>query len=431
MFGPIIINSSLHSSFYFIIFIMCIATSSSNIVNTGPMEKICIIGSGNWGSAISIMIGNNAHRLPFCHSQVNMWVFEEDIQYQGTTQKLSHIINRENTNVKYLPNIKLPQNIVAQPDLEEACREATLLIFVLPHQFLPPLLKKVRNVVDPSCRGISLIKGMDFDEVNKKPVLISQSIEEIMSGTSTDNSVAPSRRSPHSFSCGVLMGANVADEVARGQICESTLASNFEPVDGIDFNERTRQIFDSPSFRVQHVKDVAGAEVSGALKNIIALGAGFVDGSDHLGGNTKAALLRIGLKEMIKFCRTFFEGCRDDTFLESCGMADLITTCYGGRNRKCAEAFTRKRSTRGGEWSQENCSDLWNQVEIEILKGQKLQGTLACKEVFMVLESRGILDAFPLMKRIHEISFEGFPVEQIVDGITVNNFDITVCRSNL
>ena len=401
---------------------MCLANPSQSISNTttGPTEKIAILGSGNWGSAISILIGNNAQRLSHIESEVNMWVFEEEIQHNGLMRKLSHAINEDHENVKYLPNIKLPQNVRAEPDLEEACRDATLLIFVLPHQFLPPLLKKIRRVVHPSCRGVSLIKGMDFDKVNKKPVLISQSIEEIMS---TDSN------SPHPFSCGVLMGANVADEVAKGQICESTLACNFDPVDGIDMNERTRQVFDSPNFRVQHVKDVAGAEVSGALKNIVALGAGFVDGLDHLGGNTKAALLRVGLKEMISFCKVFFDGVRDDTFLESCGMADLITTCYGGRNRKCAEAFTRRRAAQGKrDWESKECVDLWKQVEDDLLNGQKLQGTLACKEVYLVLESRGLLDSFPLIKTIHEISFQCTPVENIIDGIIVRD---SVCHSNL
>eukprot|EP00979_Chaetoceros_neogracilis_P016634 scaffold8939_cov133-Chaetoceros_neogracile.AAC.1 len=110
-------------------------------------------------------------------------------------------------------------------------------------------------------------------------------------------------------------------------------------------------------------------------------------------------------------------------------MADLITTCYGGRNRKCAEAFTRRRAAQGKrDWESKECVDLWKQVEDDLLNGQKLQGTLACKEVYLVLESRGLLDSFPLIKTIHEISFQCTPVENIIDGIIVRD---SVCHSNL
>mmetsp|Transcript_14447 Transcript_14447/g.21881 ORF Transcript_14447/g.21881 Transcript_14447/m.21881 type:complete len:422 (+) Transcript_14447:72-1337(+) len=395
---------------------MCKETTSP-LASPPFKEKVCIVGSGNWGSAISIVVGNNCKRLNYCKSTVSMWVFEEDVTLEnGETEKLSKVINTQHENIKYLKGIQLPDNVVAVPDLEAACKDATLLIFVLPHQFLPPLLKTIRNVVDPSCRGVSLIKGMDFDATTKSPVLISQVIEASMNSESsmTEN-----------FTCGVLMGANVANEVAQGQICESTLASNFKDVGGVNMNEQTRQIFDSPSLRVQHVHDVAGAEACGALKNVIALGAGFIDGLDDLGSNTKAALMRVGLSEMIKFCKIFFEDVNDQTFLESCGMADLITTCYGGRNRKCAEAYVRSRvkdaetGSNHDRWGKKQCEDLWSKIETDLLNGQKLQGTLACKEAHMVLSSRNLLGEFPLINAIHEVSFEGAHVEQIVDGIMV------------
>lgn len=124
-------------------------------------EKVCIIGSGNWGSAISTLVGRNCARLQKCETDVNMWVYEEEVETEdGSIQKLTDVINTQHENVKYLPGIKLPENIKAVPDLAEACDGATLLIFVLPHQFLPKLLPTIREAAHPSCRGVSLIKGL-------------------------------------------------------------------------------------------------------------------------------------------------------------------------------------------------------------------------------------------------------------------------------
>jgi len=129
-------------------------------------DKVCIIGSGNWGSAIATIIGPNCARLSNVDSKVHLWVFEEMVEVQdpnGTIvkRKLSEVINERHENVKYLPGVSLPENIVAEPDLATACQNATLIIFVTPHQFLPPLLPTIRKSVHPThCRGVSLIKGL-------------------------------------------------------------------------------------------------------------------------------------------------------------------------------------------------------------------------------------------------------------------------------
>lgn len=114
-------------------------------------------------------------------------------------------------------------------------------------------------------------------------------------------------------------------------------------------------------------------------QNIVACAAGFADGLG-LGDNTKAAIIRIGLKEMIRFCKTFFaEGLQVTTFFESCGVADLITTCYGGRNRRVSEAFVKTGKSI-------------EVLEKELLNGQKLQGYQTCDEVVKMLTVNGHLD---------------------------------------
>jgi glycerol-3-phosphate dehydrogenase (NAD+) len=132
-------------------------------------------------------------------------------------------------------------------------------------------------------------------------------------------------------------------------------------------------------FRVHVIEDVSGVSLSGALKNIVAMAAGFVDGLE-LGGNTKSAILRIGLIEMSNFTLEFFPDASPDTFSHhSAGVADLITTSFGGRNRKCAEAFVRTGKS-------------FDVLEEELLDGQKLQGAVTSKEIYEFLEARGRLD---------------------------------------
>ena len=118
------------------------------------MEKIAIIGSGNWGSAIAKIIGENAAASAQLDTVVQMYTYEEEVD----GGKLTEIINSKHENVKYLPGVKLPDNVVANPDVVSSVKDATLLVFVLPHQFIGRLASALKGNLAPGARAISLIK---------------------------------------------------------------------------------------------------------------------------------------------------------------------------------------------------------------------------------------------------------------------------------
>lgn len=376
-----------------------------------PTEKVALIGSGNWGSAIATKIGINVLKDDMFDKEVQMWVFEEYVKLEdgkwvrpargaqppeGKTwvdegyEPLTQVINRLNENVIYLPGIKLPKSIVAQPDIKKCVTGATMMVFVIPHNFLAPIVPKMEGAFAPGAVGISLIKGIEFKD--SKPILIS------------DLLAAEMKKGPNSpdVDMSVLMGANVANEVAKGDFAEATVGCT-----DLAIGQKWCKVFNTPDFKVDPVMDVAGAELCGALKNVVALGAGFCDGLGF-GGNTKAAIIRVGLKEMQKFCETFYgdRAIKQDTFLESCGLADLVTTCFGGRNRKCADIFAKCQK--------EGCAKTWDVIEAEELNGQKLQGTGTAKDVMVCIVNAGKEAQFPLMTQIHRIAFEGEPCDTII-----------------
>jgi len=338
-------------------------------------EKIAMVGSGNFGSALVRILGRNALRHDVFDNEVKMYVHEEMID----GKPLTGIINETNENVKYLKGAKFTPNVVADPDIASAVSGATMICFCLPHQFLKPMVPKIVAAAAPGAKCLSAIKGIDFDE--NGIVLISDIIRKELNAD-----------------CSVLMGANVANDMASDAFCETTIGYK-DPKNG----ELFKLAYDDFSLKVGTVQDTVGVELCGALKNIVAIGAGFVDGLGY-GGNTKAAIIRIGLKEMVKFCKMFYpnDGISDDTFLESCGVADLITTCYGGRNRKCAEAFAAAGKSKSLEV-----------IEAELLGGQKLQGTLTAKEVNHILKMKGLEDEFPFFTTVYKISYEDTPLEAI------------------
>ncbi|XP_074499839.1 glycerol-3-phosphate dehydrogenase [NAD(+)], cytoplasmic [Sebastes fasciatus] len=337
-------------------------------------KKVCIIGSGNWGSAIAKIVGANAAQNSTFDTTVKMWVFEETVN----GRKLTEIINTDHVNVKYLPGHKLPENVLAVPDLVEASSDADILVFVIPHQFVAKVCDTMKGKIKTDALGISLIKGVDEGPDGLK--LISDVIQEKLG-----------------IAMSVLMGANIANEVADEKFCETTIGCKNE-----NHGALLKELMQTNNFRVTVVEECDVVEICGALKNIVAVGAGFCDGLGF-GDNTKAAVIRLGLMEMIAFARIFCTAgtVSSATFLESCGVADLITTCYGGRNRKVAEAFVKTGKSI-------------EELEKEMLNGQKLQGPATAAEVYLILKHKNLIDKFPLFNAVYHICYQGRPVAEFI-----------------
>ncbi|CAH0558679.1 unnamed protein product [Brassicogethes aeneus] len=339
-------------------------------------KQVCIVGSGNWGSAIAKIVGYNAQKLAHFDEKVTMYVYEEMIN----GKKLTEIINETHENVKYLPGHKLPANVVAVPNVEDAAKEADILIFVVPHQFIRTLCSTLLGKIKPTAVALSLIKGFDRAEGGGID-LISHIITRHLK-----------------IPCAVLMGANLAGEVADEKFCETTIGCK-----DLKLGYVLRDIIQTDYFRVVVVDDEDTVEVCGALKNIVACGAGFVDGLS-LGDNTKAAVIRLGLMEMVKFVDVFYPGGKLSSFFESCGVADLITTCYGGRNRKVSEAFVKTGKSI-------------KELEDEMLNGQKLQGPFTAEEVNYMLKNKNMEEKFPLFTAIHKICTGQLGPKDFIDCI--------------
>lgn len=345
--------------------------------------KVGVIGSGNWGTAVSRLIANNIKENSAFEERVDMWVFEEEVN----GEPLSKLINDGHENVKYLPGIKLPDEVVANPSIEEVCAAADILVFVVPHEFVQSICEKISSA--PSRKegaiGVSLIKGAVFGE--DEVALVSKTLAKAL-----DMRVSS------------LMGANIANDVAKDLLAEGTLGYAKKK----DL-KKLIPLFNCKTYRVTPVECVEVPEMCGVIKNVIALGCGFADGKGH-GVNASVAIMRNGFVEMIRFCDEFVKDTSSDTkvgrvYLESSGFADLVVTCTHGRNHECARIAAEKDMTL-------------EEVEKDKMNGQKLQGYSTSKDLYAFLERKGKLDKFPLLRAICEVASGTKPSEHIFDAVT-------------
>ena len=257
------------------------------------MKKICIIGSGSWGCALAIHLGNLGH-------EVRIWSFSEEEK---------DIINNERT-CKFLKNSVIPKTVKCTNSYKEAIEESDLILHITPSKFTRDTVKNYKEYV-----------------TNQPIIICSKGFEEATLSTLDD---VVSEELPNT-KIGVLSGPSHAEEVSIAIPTALVIASKDAEVCKMVQDE-----FMNDRLRIYTCDDVKGVELGGALKNIIAFCAGVAAGLG-LGDNTFAALITRGLKEITELGVAL--GGKKETFYGLTGLGDLIVTCLSehSRNRKAGK----------------------------------------------------------------------------------------------
>jgi glycerol-3-phosphate dehydrogenase (NAD(P)+) len=253
------------------------------------MQKIAVIGAGAWGTALAA-VAKRAGR------DVRLWAREPDVV---------SAINARHENEAYLAGIALDPDIVATNDLEDAAANAEAVLLVTPAQHTRAVAAELSALVPQSVPTLICSKGIE--EGTGK--LMSEVLVEL----------APGR------AVGVLSGPSFAGEVAQGLPTAITLATEAEGLGRTLVNT-----LGGPTFRPYWSPDVIGAQIGGAVKNVMAIACGIVEGR-KMGDNARAALITRGLAEMVRLGLT--KGARSDTLFGLSGLGDLVLTCTGPQSR--------------------------------------------------------------------------------------------------
>ena len=268
------------------------------------MTRVAVVGAGSWGTAVAAIVSRNAPTV--------LW---------ARRAELAASIDARNENPDYLAGIDLPSELRATADLAAACADADVVVFAVPSHGLRAVLAEARPHVAPDAAIVSLTKGIEQGTLRR--------MTEVIAEVLVDHD--PSH-------IGVLTGPNLAREVAAGQPTASVVA-----IADAGVADELQQVFFAPTLRVYTNPDVVGCEMAGALKNVIAIGAGIADGLGY-GDNTKAALITRGLAELARLGVTL--GGEPLTFAGLAGMGDLIATCASpqSRNRHVGVEIGRGRA---------------------------------------------------------------------------------------
>jgi glycerol-3-phosphate dehydrogenase (NAD(P)+) len=283
------------------------------------MKHVAIIGAGSWGTALSLTLANLGH-------DVRLWAYEKEVAESIRTRR---------ENELFMAGVRLPETVFPTNDLHGALHGAEIVVTVMPSHVCRSLFEQMLPFLGAEMIFVSATKGLDTERLMR--------MSEVL------RSVVGRRFWPR---LAVLSGPSFAREVARGDPTALVAASEDREVAQLiqrEFSSRTLRLYTS--------SDVVGVELGGAVKNVIAIAAGVVEGLG-LGHNPTAALITRGLAEMTRLACAC--GARRETLAGLAGMGDLVLTCTGdlsrnrsvgvelGKGRKLAEIISPMRMVAEG-----------------------------------------------------------------------------------
>lgn len=318
------------------------------------MDKICVIGAGSWGTAVACTLTRNGHETVLYMRRKEQY---EDMQRTGK-------------NLRYFPELELPKSLKFSNDLKTALDGVTIVILAVSSQGNLNAIKELKELLPSDVIVVNISKGLDREQ----GLRCSQMMEEFL----PDNPFA------------VLTGPSHAEEVMIQMPTALVCASK-----NLEVAKQIQELVSNDTMRVYVNEDVIGAELGGALKNIIAFGIGIVDGLGY-GDNTKAAIMTRGIAEITRFGVSM--GAKVETFSGLAGIGDLIVTCTSmhSRNRRAGILVGKGMSLE--------------QVQVEI--NMVVEGIVATKVIGEMSQKTGI--DMPITHAIYHVLFENGSVQDAV-----------------
>ena len=321
--------------------------------------RVAVIGATTWGTALGIILARN----------------DIPVDLVVRNEQESDLLGSQRENARFLPGVAFPDAMSVTASISDSVPPAQMLVLAVPSPTLRQNLEAVRDSITPGAVLLNAAKGLEWPDGKRMSRVMEESLPPNL----------------HNGIC-TLSGPNFAREIVDGKIASTVVAGRDAAM-----TEHAQAVLMSPSFRVYTSDDVTGVELGGALKNIIALGAGIADGL-NIGDNGKAAFITRGLAEITRL--GIAAGAHPLTFAGLAGLGDLIATCASrlSRNRYVGEQLAQGRSWPEIRDSMNNVAEGVNTTRSALAMAAELNVEL------------------PITQATHRVLFEGLsPRDAIVE----------------